>query len=83
MIEGIDLAQPLYGQLGTWVDDMLASEGADVTWSSDVAPWFDGRVAVAMTAAPLEALAVIDLLELSLAPHIDFESTTRLPSPNP
>lgn len=57
-IEGIDLAQPLYGQLGTWVDDMLASEGANVTWSSDVAPWFDGRIAMAMTSAPLEAFAV-------------------------
>jgi Protein of unknown function (DUF3352) len=57
-IEAIDLEQPLYGQLGPWVDDMLASEGADVSWSSDVAPWFDGRVAVAMTAVPVEALAV-------------------------
>lgn len=67
-IEGIDLEQPLYGQLGTWVDDLLASEGAEVTWSSDVAPWFDGRVAMAMTAAPLEALAVP--LEPSAHPHM-------------
>ena len=55
-IEGIDLEQPLYGQLGTRIDEMLAEEGAGVTWADDVATWFDGRVAMALTDVPLDAL---------------------------
>jgi hypothetical protein len=31
------------------IDDELAAEGLEVSWGEDVAPWFDGRVAVAIT----------------------------------
>ena len=60
-IEGVDLGRPLYGQLGEWVDEMLAAEGTDVTWSGDVASWFDGRVAMAITDIPLDALGDVPM----------------------
>jgi hypothetical protein len=55
-IDGIDLAQPLYGQLTAKLDEMLAAEGAELTWAADVEPWFDGRVGVALLALPQAAL---------------------------
>jgi hypothetical protein len=55
-IEGIDLDLPLYGQMAERIDELLAEEGADVSWSSDVAPWFDGRIGFAVTEIPLEAM---------------------------
>jgi hypothetical protein len=48
-IEGLDLARPLYDQLGERIDEAAASAGADATWAGDVAPWFDGHVAMAVT----------------------------------
>jgi hypothetical protein len=51
-IEGVDLDQPLYGQLVARLDETLADEGAGVSWSNDVATWFDGRVAIAVTDLP-------------------------------
>jgi Protein of unknown function (DUF3352) len=57
-IEGVDLDRPLYEQLTQKLDETLAEGGAvDFTWSEDVAPWFDGSVAVAVTDLPLDALA--------------------------
>jgi Protein of unknown function (DUF3352) len=53
-IEGVDLEQPLYGQLGEAIDEALAEEGAGVSWSGEVAPWFDGHVAMAITELPTE-----------------------------
>ncbi|MDQ3691092.1 MAG: DUF3352 domain-containing protein [Chloroflexota bacterium] len=57
-IEGVDLDQPLYAQLVARVDEMLAEEEAGVSWSQDVAPWFDGHVAVAVTEIPVSAMAM-------------------------
>ncbi len=54
-IEGIDLSQPLGEQLAAFVDEQLAAEGVEVSWTSDVAPWFDGHVAFAVTEVALEA----------------------------
>ncbi|MDQ2688739.1 MAG: DUF3352 domain-containing protein [Chloroflexota bacterium] len=56
-IEGVDLAQPLYEQLGDHVDELLAAEGTEVSWSADVAPWFDGRVGMAVLDIPVSAMA--------------------------
>ena len=57
-IEGVDLARPLYAQMTERIDEMLVAEGAGVSWASDVAPWFDGRVAMALTDFPLDAMEV-------------------------
>lgn len=56
-IEGVDLEQPLYAQLVERLDELLAEESASVSWTEDVAPWFDGRVAVAVTDLPPSAMA--------------------------
>ena len=55
-IEGVDLDQPLYGQLTAMLDEMVAASGTDLSWSADVEPWFDGRVGVAMLEFPQAAL---------------------------
>ena len=57
-IEGVDLDQPLYAQMTEKLDGMLAAEGTDVTWADDVAPWFDGRLAVGVIDIPLAAMEV-------------------------
>lgn len=59
-IEGVDPDQPLYSQLTARLDEVLASEDAGVSWADDIAPWFDGHVAVAVTSIPAEALAPVD-----------------------
>lgn len=48
-IPGFDADRPLVEQVTELIDDELAKEGVDASWSEDVAPWFDGRVAVAIT----------------------------------
>jgi hypothetical protein len=63
-IEGIDLERPLVDQLTERLDELFVAQ-ADVaahgfSWADDVAPWFDGRVAFALTdasafTAPMEA----------------------------
>lgn len=55
-IEGVNLDRPLYAQMTEKFDEMLLAEGAGVSWASDVAPWFDGHVAMALTDFPLEAM---------------------------
>ena len=55
-IEGVDLGQPLYGQLTAMLDEMVAASGTDLSWSADVEPWFDGRIGVALLEFPDEAL---------------------------
>jgi hypothetical protein len=57
-IEGVDLDRPLYAQMTERIDEMLLAEGVGVSWASDVAPWFDGRVAMALTDLPPEAMEV-------------------------
>ncbi len=54
-IEGVDLDQPLYGQLTAMLDEQIAVSGTDLSWSADVDPWFDGRVGVAMLEFPQAA----------------------------
>jgi hypothetical protein len=57
-IEGLDLDRPLYDQLGELIDDQLAGQDeVELSWSTDVQPWFDGRIAFAVTEIPLEAMA--------------------------
>ena len=51
-IEGIDLERPLYTQLTEKLDELLLAEGTDIRWTDDVLPWFDGRVAMALTELP-------------------------------
>jgi hypothetical protein len=53
-IEGLDPDRPLHAQLVEHLDQLLASEGVDLTWAGDVAPWFDGHLAVAVNDIPLE-----------------------------
>ena len=55
-IEGVDLDQSLYTQLVERIDEALATEGAGVSWSEDVAPWFDGHLAIAVTDLPASAM---------------------------
>ena len=55
-IEGVDLDQPLYGQLTAMLDEQIAISGSDFSWAADVDPWFDGRVGVAMLEFPQAAL---------------------------
>ena len=55
-IEGVDLDQPLYTQMVERIDEMLAAEGVGISWADDVAPWFDGHVAVAVTGVPASAM---------------------------
>lgn len=57
-IEGVDLDQPLHDQLTDRLDELLAGEGVEVSWSEDVAPWFDGRVAFALTEFPASAMTM-------------------------
>lgn len=55
-IEGIDLSRPLHEQLVARLDAALADEAVDVRWETDVAPWFDGQLAVAVTEIRVEAM---------------------------
>lgn len=57
-VEGLDLARPLHEQLVELIDEELSAVGeVDLRWADDVAPWFDGRVALGVTDLPLDALA--------------------------
>lgn len=67
-VEGVDLDQPLYPQLTARLDEMLAGEDAGVSWAEDVAPWFDGHAAVAVTDIPAEALAPVDPMAVPSVP---------------
>jgi hypothetical protein len=51
-IEGVDLDLPLYAQVADHLDELLLEQGAEVSWADDVAPWFDGHVAMALTDIP-------------------------------
>jgi hypothetical protein len=68
-IEDIDLARPLYEQLTEKLDEAIAAEGEDLSWSEDVATWFDGRVGVALLDLPAESLAApVDPLATPVVP---------------
>lgn len=53
-IDGLDTTRPLHDQLIERLDEMLAAENVDLTWAADVAPWFDGRVAIVVTDLPTD-----------------------------
>jgi hypothetical protein len=55
-IEGVDLSQPLYGQLTAALDEEVAASDSDFSWSADIEPWFDGRVGFALLEFPDAAL---------------------------
>jgi hypothetical protein len=54
-IEGLDLDRPLIEQIAEHLDEAFAAEGAEVSWSEDIEPWFDGRIAVAVLDVPVAA----------------------------
>jgi len=54
-IEGLDLERPLVDQMAEHFDEAVATEGADISWSEDIASWFDGRLAVAVLDVPTGA----------------------------
>ena len=56
-IDGVDLARPLYEQLTETLDEEIAGQAGDFSWSADVATWFDGRVGVALLDIPVETMA--------------------------
>lgn len=55
-IPEVDLARPLYEQVVEAIDESLADEDAGVSWSEDIAPWFDGRLAFTVTDIPAELM---------------------------
>ncbi len=59
-IEGIDLDRSLYGQAIERIDALLAEQDAGVSWADDVAPWFDGHLAFAMTELTAEMMEMPD-----------------------
>ncbi|HEX2884506.1 MAG TPA: DUF3352 domain-containing protein [Candidatus Limnocylindria bacterium] len=70
-IEELDLERPLTEQLGEHLDQMLAEEGAEVSWSEDVEPWFDGRVAIAVPELPAGVMApTMDAMTAADAPDV-------------
>lgn len=58
-IDGLDLDRPLFAQLGELVDQELAKQDeVELSWADDVEPWWDGRLTLAVTDFPFEALAI-------------------------
>ena len=55
-IEGLDLDRPLHDQLVEKIDEAIDEGDTAFGWAEDVAPWFDGTLAVAVTAIDPEAL---------------------------
>lgn len=55
-IDGVDLEQPLYAQAVDAIDELLLAQEVEVSWTEDVEPWFDGRLAMALTEVPAELL---------------------------
>lgn len=55
-IEGLDLDRPLTEQVTELLDAKIAGEGLDLSWSEDVAPWTDGRLAVAVLDLPADVM---------------------------
>ena len=54
-IDGVDLDRPLGDQLAELLDEALAEDELDLTWTEDVVPWTDGRVAVSVLEFPAAA----------------------------
>jgi Protein of unknown function (DUF3352) len=60
---GINADDLLTDALADTLDEALAGSGLPVDYSGDIAPWFDGRVAVALLDSPisLDVIAPLDL----------------------
>ena len=70
-IEGVDLDRPLYDQVAELIDEQLAADAdSDVSWAADVAPWFDGHVAVGLTSFPIEAMDSMDPMAAPPIPDV-------------
>lgn len=54
-IDGVDAERPLFEQLTEHIDEMLLAEETTISWEEDVDPWFDGRVAFAVTELEIAA----------------------------
>lgn len=67
-IEGVDLDRPLTESLTARLDELLAAEGASVSWTEDVAPWFDGRIGFALTSGSFMAPPQSDLGAMPAVP---------------
>lgn len=55
-IDGLDLDRPLTEQVAEMLDAKIAGEGLELSWSEDVAPWTDGRLAIAVLDLPAELM---------------------------
>ena len=55
-IDGVDVGRPLADQLAELLDRALAEDDLDLSWSEDIGPWTDGRVAMAMLDLPPSAM---------------------------
>ncbi|HEX5041126.1 MAG TPA: DUF3352 domain-containing protein [Candidatus Limnocylindria bacterium] len=53
-IEGLDLERPLVDQMAEHLDEAISAEGAELSWSEDIDPWFDGRIAIAVLDVPMD-----------------------------
>jgi hypothetical protein len=67
-IEGVDLDRPLTEGLTARLDELLAAEGVSVSWGTDVAPWFDGRIGFALTSASFMTLPTGDPTAMPTVP---------------
>jgi hypothetical protein len=68
-IDGLNLDRPLTEGLAEMLDSAIAGGGVQVSWSDDVAPWTDGRAAV----------AVLELPEAAIDPAADPADMTDAP----
>jgi hypothetical protein len=66
----VDLDRPLADQVAELLDGMLAKEELGLSWSEDIAPWTDGRL----------AFAVLDLPDASFEPAGRGVSATAEPA---
>ena len=69
-IDGVDLARPLYEQLTETLDETLSAQSNSISWSEDVATWFDGRVGVALLDFPVQTM--VDPLAAPAIPPMVF-----------
>ena len=67
-IDGLDLDRPLIESVTTHLDEILATEGISVSWGEDVAPWFDGRIGLALTSGSFAVPSTTDPMTMPEAP---------------
>src|ERR687892_44943 len=62
-IPDFDPDRPITEQWTELLDDALADSGQEFSWSEDVATWFDGRIAFALTDASLLSATSTDMTD--------------------